>query len=1166
VSYSLVDTLAGKRLVVIGGTGFLGKVWLSLILGRFPQIAHIYLVVRPKEGQGVVERFLDKVIGAEVFDPLRAELGEEFAKFIESKVTPMAGDVSLPLCGIDAAFRERMRGTIDAVVNVAGIVDFAPPLDEALIVNAFGCQNLVALARELGTTRVLHTSTCYTAGARTGPIAEEAPTTVPFPRAHELDVSDWSAEREIAECLEVIEQARQRADDAFRQSAFLDQAKQNLLERAEPTIGVALQQEVAKVRRKFIESQLSALGIERARYWGWPNTYTYTKSIGEQVIAASGLDYSIVRPAIVESTLEYPFPGWNEGINTSAPFIFLIRQGGLQVPGSNNNLDFIPCDLVCSAITLALGELIDGSHKPVYQAASSDTNPCTMARFFELSGLHKRKYYQRTQRGGPLLARLQEHYESALLSKKEYETAGPKQLAGGAEWLSHGLSKLPLRTEELEQGLLGFAKQQRRLAHVMDTFLPFVAEYQYIFETKMTRAAYQRLPLEEQKLVPFEPERINWRDWFMDIHAPALEKRVFPLMEARLARKARAPLAYESLNQLFLEACARFEHHALFQMADAEGLARLSYQAAAGQVRGLVRELRARGVSPSTRVALAGPNGPAWCLAFFAILGCGATVVPLDAALSGQERHRLLGRSGAKLFVASEAVRVQLHERGLSMPVLPLERVLDFTSCDEPLFQPKPDHEAALVFASGSGRARKGVLLSHRNLASSVAALGLCFPLGRDERLVSVLPLHLTIELTCGLLLPISRGATITYPGEASAERLFDTLRASRATALVGDPAFWQKFEVHLRERVHFGRLGKLSFDSALESSGILAKASGLGVGRALFGGVHREFGGQLHHLLCVGSGLSVQTLAFFQALGFPLSQGYGLTEASSVVAMQKGTGRPQLGVVGRAVPGVELKVTEPNPSGIGEVWVRGPSVMLGYLEDEAPHHRTITEEGWLNTGDLGRLDSKGRLSIVGRSQDRLSAKVAADGPRGESHRLARFLNGGAVKRASSAIFDRLQRARDFRGRELQRKSTERPLASAASVAGGLDEREPRQGLHAVFVELERRFVPGAAGGRVSYYFALGDERWTLQLGPDGIQVAPGKTIENADCVLKTSPSLFEKIVRQAYVPSPAEFASGEIKTSNLNQLMKMQELFQLALPSQEFWARERARAEGAPS
>ena len=267
------------------------------------------------------------------------------------------------------------------------------------------------------------------------------PREFPFPRAHELDRSHWDPDREIAECLDVIEQARHRASDAFRQSRFLDEAKKNLLERNEPGSGSVLDAEVRRVKRKFIEARLAEMGMERAQFWGFPNTYTYTKAIGEQIAARSGLPFTIVRPAVVESTSHFPFPGWNEGVNTSAPLIFIVRQGGLQIPGSDNYLDVIPCDMVAAGLTLALGELLEGTAKPVYQLGSSDSNPCTMRRFFELSGLYKRRYFQQTGKGGPVLSFLQSHYEGAMLSKTQFEQYGPNVIAKHGKTLSQLLRK-----------------------------------------------------------------------------------------------------------------------------------------------------------------------------------------------------------------------------------------------------------------------------------------------------------------------------------------------------------------------------------------------------------------------------------------------------------------------------------------------------------------------------------------------------------------------------------------------------------------------------------------------------------------------------------------------------------------------------------------------------
>lgn len=967
--------LAGRRLVVVGGTGFLGKVWWTFLLYHYPEVERIFLVVRPRGNHGAEQRFWKDVVGSELMLPLRQRHGARFEAFIREKVVPVAGDVVQPFCGIDAGLRDELRGAVDVVVNASGVVDFDPPLDEALEVNAFGVQNLVALARDLGGVPLLHTSTCFVAGSRTGYIEEVDPREHPFPRAGELERAHWDPDREIAECLDVIEQARHRSTDAFRQSRFLDEAKKNLASRGEPARGSTLDAEVERVKRKFIEARLAEMGMERAQFWGFPNTYTYTKAIGEQIVAASGLPHTIVRPAIVESTVKFPFPSWNEGINTSAPLIYSLREGQTQIPGSDNYLDIIPCDMVAGGMTLALGELLEGTHHAVYQLASSDSNPCSMRRAFELSGLYKRRYYQKTGRGGPILSALQSRFEGALLDDKQFDAYGPKKIAQGASFAARLLQKAAVGPAApllgpTAKALESFADGQRKVGDVLGAFVPFTAIYDYVFRCDNTRAAYARLSEAEREKIFWEPESIDWRHWFLEIHIPGLEKWVFPQIDERIRRPRKAPEPHATLTALLDEMADRFDLAVALQRTEATGLSRVSFREWQARALACAARLREQGVAPGDRVMLAGANHPAWPIAFFGILYAGATVVPLDAGVEPEVVENLRKASGAKLFLADGPVAERLG----SAPGLALVDLWRVAEPGQPLWdpaEPRADHLAALIYTSGTTGVPKGVMLSHANLTALVASLAPLFPLGKGDRVLSVLPLHHTFELTCGMLLPLSRGARIVYLDELTAERLELGLKSGRITAMIGVPALWEMLERRVSAKVaERGRFASQVFDVAVELNRSLGKALGIDAGKLLFGPVHEGLGGHLRYLVSGGAALPEKTHHVFAGLGLHLAEGYGLTEASPVLTVASGGPKARAGHVGKPIPGVEIRIREPNAQGVGEVLARGPNVMLGYSDDEESTRKTIDADGWLHTGDLGKLDKHGQLVIVGRAKD----------------------------------------------------------------------------------------------------------------------------------------------------------------------------------------------------
>lgn len=996
--------LRGRRFVVVGGTGFLGKVWISMLLDRFPDLEHMHLLVRPKRDQSPEERFWSQIATSPVFDPLREKYpGTEFEAFLRKKITPIAGDVVMSDLGLSEELIRELAGKIDAVVNVAGVVDFNPPLDEALEVNAFGVNNLVSLAKRLG-AKVMHTSTCYVAGYRSGLIEEVDPREVPFPRStgetwfgasspwRTLDRSHWDPQREISECLDLVKQARQRCDDAFRQSHFLDQAKENLKQRGEPCRGRALEDELAKVKRKFVENQLTEAGKERALFWGWTNIYTYTKSIGEQVLADSGVPYTIVRPAVVESSQEYPFPGWNEGINTSAPILYMASKGQVQFPSDKHvHLDIIPVDMVCAGMIASLAELLEGTQKSVYQYGTTDTNACLMPRYLEIAGLYKRHQVFEGKRT-TLTDRVQAYFEPWNLSKKQYEQHGAHAIAGAMRGVSSLLDRVKLGplaslAKPAAAALKKAARNEDKLGDVIDMFLPFVAEADWVFSCAHTRAAMDRMPPEERKLFIWYPESLDWRDWMWRVHLPGLEKWVFPELEARLKKDLAAIRSYDHLLDLLDEAAERHDHAVGLQRLEKEGLSRTTYREWRTASFTVAARLALLGVKAGDRVLLSGKNHPAWPIAYFGILRAGAVAVPVDPDLEGSAMANVARAAAVTVALwdetASKNGEAAVRRAVPSLHAFDLQLFTEPASAAEeaalslPAVTPSANDLASIIYTSGTTGEPKGVMLTHGNFTSLLAALAPIFPLTERDRILSVLPLHHTFEFTCGMLLPLACGARILYLDELNAEKLSEGLTKGRVTAMVGVPALWQMLERRIEQRVkERGPAFEKVFDLAMEVNRTLGQKAGLNLGRVFFGDIHEALGGGPRYLISGGAALPKKTAEFFQAIGIPLAEGYGLTEAAPVLTVARASVKAKPGNVGKPIPNVEIKIANPDASGVGEILARGPNVMLGYADNEDATSQVL-QDGWLKTGDLGKLDRKERLTIVGRQKDVI---VAANG------------------------------------------------------------------------------------------------------------------------------------------------------------------------------------------
>ncbi len=329
-------TLRGARLVVLGGTGFLGKVFWAMLLDRYPEVERIYLVVRPKGGATPEARFWSDIAVARRWGRCGAPTATATRRSSARRSSPSTATWPArcaastrrrvrELRGHDRRGRQRRRRRRLQPAARRG--------HRGERVRRAEPRRADARARDGRRPPPCSTRAPATSRARArDPSTRRTRATHPFPRCGELGVDAWDPDREIAECLDLVAQAKHRADDAFRQSEFAEAARKNLASRGEPVHGPAYETELARVKRRFVSDRLIEAGLDRATHWGWPNIYTYTKSIGEQVIARSGLPFTIARPACCESCVEFPERSYNEGINTSSPLIYLIMKGQTAHP------------------------------------------------------------------------------------------------------------------------------------------------------------------------------------------------------------------------------------------------------------------------------------------------------------------------------------------------------------------------------------------------------------------------------------------------------------------------------------------------------------------------------------------------------------------------------------------------------------------------------------------------------------------------------------------------------------------------------------------------------------------------------------------------------------------------------------------------------------------
>lgn len=448
MALSVREHLRGKTVLLTGGTGFLGKVVIERLLRAAPDVERIYLLIR-----GAASARLDgEVLAAGIFESLASMHGDGWPRFVGAKITAVAGDISQPRLGLGEDVFAVLAAQVDVIINSAASVMFDTPLDQAVSHNTRSAQHVAEFARACRSASLVHISTAFVAGRRSGRIAEEALTDI--------------AHAELTAIEDVV--------GAIREACASD-----------------------RIAADETNLRLASAGMSRARGLGWHDTYTYTKALGEMVLAAhrDTVPTAIVRPAIIESSLRDPEPGWLENLNVADPMFVEFGRGRMpDFPLRRDTiLDIVPVDLVANAVVALLPLVPELTQVGYFTIGSGFLNPLSGAQLYEIS----REYF----------------LEQPMFDRRGRPIPPP-------DWTF----PTPTRFREMFGGER-IGTTTKRLLYLADLYQGYT-NADGVFETANLERLRDALDDRERGLLDFDVRRIDWRSYIQDVHIPGLRRHV----------------------------------------------------------------------------------------------------------------------------------------------------------------------------------------------------------------------------------------------------------------------------------------------------------------------------------------------------------------------------------------------------------------------------------------------------------------------------------------------------------------------------------------------------------------------------------------------------------------------------------------------------------------
>jgi len=469
----------GKRLLITGTTGFLGKVVLEKIIRDIPEVAGVTLLIRgSKKFSNAENRFNAEILNSSIFDHLRETNPDAFTLFCEQKIHCISGEITEHNFGLADEEYAQLTGKIDVVINSAASVNFHEELDKALLINTYCLNNIADFAFSAGDIPVVQVSTCYVNGYNDGVIRED----ISKPAGKQLSIDEngyYDVDSVFADLNGKIQGLKSSVPDTERQIELLTE-----------------------------------LGLKEANAYGWGDTYTFTKWLGEQLILKRmlGKTLTIVRPSVIESCWEAPKPGWIEGVKvTDAILLAYAREKVSFFPARKaGTVDIIPVDLVSNSILLSVAETLRKPNETrIYQACSGSRNPLGVGYYVSTVCEEVRTNWHKY----PRLARKQPTRKFMLVNKSIFIS-----LIKTMKLLYTLSDRIRFRSSENKSKGLKYVESTLNLASIYS----YYTSPHYIFNSDKLLALAEEMGVVDKKIFPVDAAIVDWKVYLQDIHIAGL--------------------------------------------------------------------------------------------------------------------------------------------------------------------------------------------------------------------------------------------------------------------------------------------------------------------------------------------------------------------------------------------------------------------------------------------------------------------------------------------------------------------------------------------------------------------------------------------------------------------------------------------------------------------